>query len=134
MKNTIISVLLVLSSSVFAGQVIEVPVEINFEARNAFGSMKTARFSDNEFEQIGCGTRTYGATEFGPGFSWGFCQARISEEESVICFAYDKPDLIQQINGVDSYSFVTFRWDENGDCTFVGGSTQSQYIPSKKDK
>lgn len=114
-----------------AGASIEVPVEIDMEARSAFGNMKTARFSDNEFEQIGCGTRTLGATDTSPGFTYGFCQAQLAEEQSVICFAYDKPDLIAQINSLASFSFISFRWDEEGNCTYVGSSTQSQYIPSK---
>ncbi|AFU99198.1 hypothetical protein [Simiduia agarivorans] len=118
----------------FAGAAIDVPVEIDMEARTAMGNMKTARFSDNKAEQIGCGTRTFGATDTSPGFTFGFCQAQVVEGESVICFAYDKPDLIDQMKSVASFSYVGFRWDEEGNCTYVATSTQSQYIPSKKFK
>ncbi|MBB3169552.1 hypothetical protein [Simiduia aestuariiviva] len=133
-KQMIGFVLATFSTLALAGAAIDVPVEIDMDSKVAFGNMKTARFSSNEFEQIGCGTRTFGANDVDPGFSWGFCQAQIIEGESVICFAYDKPDLIDQIKALDSFSFVTFRWDDEGNCTYVGSSTQSQYIPSKKFK
>ena len=135
MKLLIAGLVLSLCSALsFAGAAIDVPVEIDMDNKFAMGNMKTARFSENEFEQIGCGTRTVGATDTDPGFTWGFCQAALVEGESVICFAYDKPDLVDQIKALDTFSFVTFRWDDEGNCTYVGSSTQSQYIPSKKFK
>jgi len=67
-------------------------------------------------------------------FLVGFCQAQVVEGESVICFAYDNPELVDQIKSLASFSFITFRWDDEGNCTYIGSSTQSQYIPSKKFK
>lgn len=135
MKKQLIAILLAgFSMSTLAGSSIDSPVEIDMEAKSALGNMKTARFSSNEFEQIGCGTRTIGATETDPAFSWGFCQAQVAEGESVICFAYDNPELVDQMKSLASFSFITFRWDDEGNCTYIGTSTQSQYIPSKKFK
>lgn len=132
MKKQLIGILLAgFSISVIAGSAIEAPVEINLETNSASGNMKTARFSKNDSEQIGCGTRTIGATDYSPAFSWGFCQAQVIEGESVMCFAYDNPELVDQIKSLASFSYISFRWDDEGNCTYAGSSTQSQYIPSK---
>ena len=133
-KTVVISALVTLfASSAFAGQSNDAPVEINSEEMFAMGNMKSARFSDNDFEFIGCGTRTTVIDET-ESFEWGFCQAGLTEdgEGNAFCFTQNA-DLITQIKSLASYSFITFRWDENGDCTNVGSSTQSFYIPNKKD-
>ena len=114
-----------------AGAVIDIPVTIDNETMMASGNMKTARFSANEQEQIGCGTR---ASETSAGvFQWGFCQARIDEATTAFC-STDNPELVDKIRNINDYSFVSFRWNEEGFCTYLGFSTQSQYIPEYKDK
>ncbi|NVJ61455.1 MAG: hypothetical protein HWE27_13750 [Gammaproteobacteria bacterium] len=134
-KMFVASLAVALMSAANAGVVVDVPVEIDFDEQFAAGNMLTARYSKNESEQIGCGMRTYAATPEGaPAFTFGFCQARISEEESVICYTFDNAELTQQIQSLADNSFVTFRWDENNDCTYIGSSTQSQYIMFSKDE
>jgi len=126
-KTLMISALFALTSgTAIAGKTSERNVEIDMEARTAFGNMKTARYSENEAELIGCGTRTYSLAD-GSTFIWGFCQASLSDdEENAFCFT-EEMNLINQINASSDYSFLTFGWDEEGSCTHVGQSTQSFY-------
>jgi len=132
-KKALISAAIALTSSfALAGQSNDVPVEIDLEGFSALGNMKTARFSDNDNEFIGCGTRTFAFGD-GTSFNFGFCQAGIEEGASINCGTEDL-SLISQINAISDYSFITFRWDDLGNCTYVGSSTQSFYIPGKKDK
>lgn len=115
----------------FAGTVVEVPVTIDMEAMIASGNMKTARFSANELEQIGCGTRS---NDFGESvYEWVFCQASVDEATNAFCTT-DNPELVKQVRNINDYSFVTFLWDEEGRCRYLGFSTQSQYIPQYLDK
>ncbi|NVJ51154.1 MAG: hypothetical protein HWE13_00055 [Gammaproteobacteria bacterium] len=132
-KRLLIATLAAATMYAQAGLVTESPVVIDMENRVASGNMKSARYSENEFEMIGCGTRTYASLPDGtPSFSFGFCQAQLEDQGNVICFFYDKPEMLQQVQALASNSFVTFRWDENGDCTFIGNSTQSFYLPENK--
>ena len=121
------------SGSLMAGKVMDVNVTIDLEARVAAGNMKTARFSDNEEEYIGCGTRTAEQPD-GTTYSWGWCQAALDTVENYAFCSTENPDLLNQINSSSAYSYLIFRWDEDGICRYVGHSTQSFYIPSKKDK
>ena len=133
LKTLIIAAALTFSASVMAGKSIDSNVEIDMELMSAMGNMKTARFSKNDEELIGCGTRT-AINADGSVFQWGFCQASLSdEEENAFCFTQDA-NLITEINAISAFSYITFRWDENGDCTYIGHSTQSFYLPGKKFK
>ncbi len=132
-KSMIISAIFALSSvASLAGYVQDVPVEVDMEGMFAHGNMKNARYSENEFEFIGCGTRTYAATDTSPAFQWGFCQASVAEGETAFCSTFDNPELLNQIKAAASYSYITFRWNENGECTYIGNSTQSFYLPQAK--
>lgn len=131
-KTLCISAIFAATSGIaFAGKYTEAPVTIDMEEMLASGSMTAARFSKNKEELIGCGSRTF-TFEDGSTFNWGFCQASLSdEEENAFCFTEDV-NLITQINSASDYSYLTFRWNEEGNCTYVGHSTQSFYIPNKK--
>lgn len=126
-------VMIMLSVSAYAGLHQPAAVEIVFEAGGGYaaGDMNTARFSDNEFEFIGCGTRAF---DDGAGgvYSWGFCQAGLEEEGGVTCFVYDNPALLEGINVISDSSYITFSWDDDGEgnltCNRVGASTQSFYL------
>lgn len=120
------------SASTFAGQIVDVPVDIDLDNRLAVGNMTTARFSENEFEAIGCGVRQWAFPD-GTSFSWGFCQAKVEEGANQLCTTQN-PELLDTMKASSDFAFVTFRWDENDECTYVGFSTQSQYIPELKDK
>ncbi len=130
MKKLLISAIMAVASfASSAGVVQPANVVIDTDNRSAQGDMVTARFSDNENELIGCGQRTL--LTGGEPISWAFCQARTTEDDLIICFTQDE-NLLKQMRTINSYSFVTFRWDENGDCSYVGFSTQSMYIPNQK--
>jgi len=130
-KNVILSALFIfLSGTAVAGKYNENLVEIFAEDMMAYGSMTAARFSKNKDELIGCGTRTF-TFEDGTSYEWGFCQASLAEEENVMCSTEDA-NLIRQINSVTDNSYIVFQWNEEGQCTHVGHSTQSFYIPGKK--
>lgn len=133
-KNILILLALsFLSLSAFAGLHQPAPVEIVLEAGGGYaaGDMNTARFSDNDNEFIGCGTRTFD-DGVGGVYSWGFCQAALEEEGTVTCFVYDNPALLEGINIISDSSYVTFSWSDDGEgnltCTRVGASTQSFYL------
>jgi hypothetical protein len=128
LKTITFMAVLTFTSLAGAGELVRVPVEIDYENTGATGSMTSARFSANEHERIGCGVRSF---KRGPvEFDWGFCFAQISEEESVICETFDEK-FLKTIRALDDYSFIIFRWTEEGECYFVGNSTQSIYIPGK---
>jgi hypothetical protein len=56
----------------------------------------------------------------------------VDPETSVLCIALDA-ELIDKIADLNHYSYVVFGWDENGECTHFGFSTQSGQIPGKND-
>lgn len=118
-----------------AGYVQPAPVDITLNADgsgNATGDMVTARFADNEVEHIGCGVRIWKMAD-GSYLNWGFCQARDADEVNVFCSTED-PDLLDVMKATSSYSFITFAWDTDEECTRIGFSTQSFYLPEHTDK
>ena len=125
----LLTVLLAMSvpSMVFAGTILDRPVTIDFDNKTAEGNMGTARYSDDDFEFIGCGTRS----ELG-GFSFGFCQAREAASETIVQFFTFDPALINAIRAHADYSFILFGWNDDNELTFVRNSTQSFYLPDKK--
>lgn len=93
----------------------------------AQGDMVTARFSPNAVQFIGCGLRTFddGA---GGAFQTGFCQAGDAAGVRFTCFT-DNVGLLDAMRATGDFSFITFAWNEFGECTRIGFSTQSFYIP-----
>ncbi|MGH8441989.1 MAG: hypothetical protein ACRETF_03690 [Nevskiaceae bacterium] len=93
----------------------------------AQGDMVTARFAPNTVELIGCGTRTI---DDGAGgvFNFGFCQATDAGGVQGFCNT-TRADLLEALHATGDFSFITFAWDVNGECTRIGTSTQSFYIP-----
>lgn len=130
MKKTLIATGLLLAGAVAqAGLVQPFSVDVDLDGRFAAGDTATARFSDDDISFIGCGTRHL----LDPGspdgvFDFGFCQAGDADGEQFTCFS-DDPGMVERMSNGDSFGFVTFGWDENGDCTRVGFSTQSFYLP-----
>lgn len=127
-----VSALALISSVALAGLVVNAPVVLDRGARSAFGSMTSARFSDNPFESIGCGVRNTLLSD-GSLFRFGFCLASVGQDDSFLCFS-DNDALIEEMSEGNDYSFISFGWNEAGECTRVGFSTQSQYIPQHLDK
>lgn len=120
-----------------AGAYRPAPLTIDLDGKVAIGDMYSARLSDNKNAYIGCGIRSPA-----PGVTFAFCQANLgpllddgSAPESVLCYTED-PSAIATIGAMDDFSYVSFTWDDNGNCTSVGNSTQSFYLPEffKTDK
>ncbi len=109
-----------------AGYVQPAPVIIDFVDRSASGDMLTARNSTNAFEFIGCGVRYNNA-----GLTSAFCQAGLGEadDQKITCFT-NNPALVEAIHSISAYSFITFRWDVDLNCTNIGVSSQSFYLPA----
>jgi hypothetical protein len=112
-----------------AGRYSPIPVTIDFTGRFASGDMHSARTSSNPAEFIGCGIRDFGST------SLAFCQAGLGEAEGqyLTCFTED-PALVDAVKSIADFSYIQFRWDEDFNCTSIGISTQSFYLPDFKAK
>ena len=131
--------LVLLSSIVYAGLLQPAPVLVTVNADlsgDAQGDMATARFSASDLEFIGCGFRTI---DDGAGgvLEFGFCQAGQDDgsAEGLRGFcSTQRADLLDTVRALSDYSFVTFSWNAAGECTRVGFSTQSFYIPESKVK
>jgi hypothetical protein len=125
------SVLLTVGSVASAGYVQPAPVTISFTDSVASGDMWTARTSDNPSAFIGCGVR-YEAT----GLTLAFCQAGVGPDEATqqIRCRTDNPLLADAIKAISAFSYISFSWDGAGNCTRIGVSSQSFYLPELKSK
>jgi len=125
-KMAVIGTVLALAGGVAAaGAYLPVPITVDLDNKLALGDMYSARLSDNPDALIGCGLRSVV-----PGITFGFCQARVGPTDDTVvqCFTED-PGLVATIGAMDDFSYVQFRWDDDGNCTAVGNSTQSLYLP-----
>jgi hypothetical protein len=130
MKFIAVGVLALTSSIAMAGLVKSVPVTVTVNADgsgSASGSMASARASANDVEYIGCGVRKY-VNGAGGVNAHGFCQASDAAGVIAMC-STDNADLLDAFENVADYSFVTFSYNAEGQCTYLGVSTQSFYIP-----
>jgi hypothetical protein len=78
-------------------------------------------------EFIGCGIRLITAGT--DTFEFGFCQAADSDDVNIFC-STQNADLLVAISSTSAFAFVAFAFDENGECTRIGFSTQSFYLPN----
>ena len=130
-RHWIVAAALALFSTLAAAGFLQpAPVIVNLNgdgSGQAFGDMVTARFAPNTVEFIGCGTRTFdngvGGVEM-----FGFCQAADAGDVRGFCNT-NRADLLEAMHATSDFSFITFSWDVNGECTHIGHSTQSFYIP-----
>ena len=118
-----------ISATAMAGKSQPAPVTIDLVNRVASGDMVAARFSSNEEELIGCGVRYY--EDAGGAITYAFCQARLDASETglILCSTFNT-ELIEAIQSISAFSFVTFSWNEDNECTRIGNSSQSMYIPN----
>ena len=122
-----ITALTLMAGVTFAGLVQPAAVIVDLDNEFAQGDQWTARISKNDVEFIGCGIRLF---DFGSGsFEFGFCQAADSDDVSIFC-STQNADLISAIRATSAFAFVTFSLDVNGECTRIGFSTQSFYLPN----
>lgn len=130
MKKTLLATSLLLAgAAAHAGLVQPAIVEVDLDNRFAAGDTASARFADDDVSFIGCGTRHL----LNPGspdgvFDFGFCQGADADGDQFTCFS-DDPGLVARMSNGDAIGFITFSWDEDGNCTRVGFSKQSFYLP-----
>ncbi len=127
-----IATLMALAGAAYAGFVQPAPVIVDLDSRSALGDQLTARVSANDVEFIGCGTRIID-DGMGGTFSFGFCQATDALGVNGFC-STTNPNLIDAMHATSAYAFIIFSWNELDECTRVGFSTQSFYLPDKKAK
>lgn len=115
------------SGATLAGLETSAPVTVDAEGRVAEGAMGSARYSRNDVEYIGCGVEH---TDLGGGdtFVVGFCEARDSLGQAVVCTTV-RPEMIQAIATISDTSHIRFIWNEFSDCVQIRISTNSQYLP-----
>ena len=123
-----------LTTAGFAGlsEVIQVEIDLQPDGSgSAFGAMPAARFSDNDVEFIGCGTRNI-SVPGSPLFQFAFCQAGDADGNQVFC-STTNPDLVKAVDAISDSSFLTFSFDTNAECFRIGVSTQSLHLRGTKD-
>jgi hypothetical protein len=129
-KLLTIGVLALSSSLALAGRVQQVPVSVTVNASGsgeAHGNMATARASANAVEFIGCGVRKFDNLAGGANAN-GFCQASDAAGVTASCSTQNVA-LLDAMENIADYSFITFSWNDEGICQLIGVSTQSFYIP-----
>ena len=134
-----------------AGEYIEVPVTIEFggssdcgevkcETENkkekeppggskggsAWGSLASARFSDNAIESIGCEVKV------AAGMTEGYCEAVDAAGNTANCHS-SAPDLVAAMRGIGEYSYLRFEWNGKGNCTSITTGNGSRYLPDTRD-
>ena len=117
------------TTAAIAGSVSIMPVAVTMNADlsgYATGSMSSARRSSNTVEMIGCNIQRFGDTT--PVRAYGFCQARSAGNVMGFC-STDNAELLEAIQGIADYSYISFAWRADGTCSRIGISTQSFYIP-----
>lgn len=122
----ITSLAVLLPALASAGAAQAVPVTIDLDNRTASGDQWTARSSKNDFELIGCGV-----TQYDDGvdtFTFGFCQASNANDEYAACLT-TSPALLETMRATSAFAYISFDWNDDGDCTRVRYSTQSFYLP-----
>jgi hypothetical protein len=107
------------------------PVTVDLVNMIASGDQVTARIAKDDVSFIGCGIRVF--DDGVNSFAFGFCQAGDSEENEITCFT-ENPNLLQTLGANSDFAFITFSWRDDGsgeaECTRVGFSTQSFYMPN----
>lgn len=118
-------VLSLVTSVASAGLEQPASVTIDLTAMTASGDMLTARRAKGKAELIGCGVRHYQG-----GIESGFCQANVGDDNltTVVCFT-DDAGLLDAIKSITAFSFITFAWNASGECTRIGNSANSFYLP-----
>lgn len=121
------------ASTAYAGFTQPAEVDVDLVNGTALGDQVSARYSAGVNQFIGCGMRRR-ALAGGGYFDNGFCQAEDAAGERFTCLTTDA-GLLEAIHSSGDYGFITFSWDvATGDCTRIGFSNQSFYLPKKLDR
>ena len=126
------TILTLLAGAAYGGLYLPFPVEVDLDLAQANGDQYSARTDANDEVFIGCGTRVF--DDGVNTFSFGFCQATDAEGDVINC-STENPTLVDAMSANNTFAFITFSWDANTfECTRVGFSTQSFYLPEKPSK
>lgn len=117
------------STAAIAGYVQPAPITIDAVARFAGGDQVTARYSKNKVEFIGCGMRHI-SDGAGGIYTYGFCQASDAAGVQAFCSTEDA-GLIAAMASSGDFGYISFSWNEAEECTRIGFSNQSFYLPKK---
>ena len=128
LKSIVVPVALLCSVNTYAGLTFDVPVTVDTTNSTAYGNYRTARFAADTVSFIGCGSGVIVQAD-GTPFFYGFCQATDSTGARAFCNIRNA-DIANKVGGISDYSYITFNWNADGDCTRLGVSTQSVYIPA----
>lgn len=124
---TIFAVSILLSFGVYAGTYLVAPVEVTDNGNGsgeAQGAMSAARLSANMDEHIGCRLR-------GDVLNHRIqvqCVAADENGTQVSCLSTE-PEIIAAMQAITVYSWILFKFDTSGNCTFLQTSTKSLYVP-----
>lgn len=101
-----------------AGQ--HVDYEVTVGSDYAFGSLATARSSGDSQQRIGC------YLVYANNAVMGYCSARSRTGQTKSCLAYDagKQEIIGSVGGG---SYVFFRTDSHGLCSYLYVANDSKY-------
>jgi hypothetical protein len=122
-----------MASTAYAGLTQPAEVDVDLVNGTALGDQVSARYTADATQFIGCGTRRR-LLAGGGYFDNGFCQAEDAAGEQITCFTTDA-GLLEAIQSSGDYGFITFSWDvATSDCTRIGFSNQSFYLPKKLDR
>ena len=120
------------STAAFAGLQQPFPVDVDLAGQFAAGDMGAAQSAKDSTTFIGCGIRKV-STGVDTAFVNGFCQAADADGEQFTCFTTN-PELLDAISSISDFSFITFAWNVDGECTRIGNSTQSFYLTINQTK
>lgn len=111
------------SATALAGLKINTVVTVNTISRFASGALASARSSADVVQFIGCSVTD------SAGAAFVTCSARSSTGAFAACTSTDV-GKVSAASSISSDSFVSFRYDATGACTFLSVSTFS-YYPTK---
>ena len=97
----------------------------------ATGAMAAARYSDNEIEYIGCGTRNFVNPDW-TLFEFAFCQAGDSAGTEAFCSTTNS-ELVRAVRAISDSSWLLLRWTPEGECQGIGISGNSFHLFGDKD-
>jgi hypothetical protein len=117
-----------IGGAAIAGFVQPAPVLVDTTAMLAQGDQVSARYSKNDVEFIGCGMRKVATGPDTATFNFGFCQATDAAGVGILCTTAN-PELLDAIASSADFGFITFSWNADLECTRIGFSNQSFYLP-----
>lgn len=111
------------SATALAGLKINTTVTVNTVSRFASGALASARNSADAVQYIGCSVTD------SAGAAFVTCSARSSAGAFAACTSSDV-GKVSAASSINSDSYVFFRYDSTGACTYLSVSTFS-YYPTK---